>query len=58
MQAIDLLNVEEKVLITLFYFEEKSIEEIGEVLKLSSGNVKVKLHRTRKKIYLLMNGDE
>lgn len=58
MQAIDLLNVEEKALITLFYFEEKSIEEIGEVLKLSSGNVKVKLHRTRKKIYLLMNGDE
>ena len=52
------MNVEEKVLITLFYFEEKSIEEIGEVLKLSSGNVKVKLHRTRKKIYLLMNGDE
>ena len=58
MQAIDLLNVEEKALITLFYFEEKSIEEIGEGLKLSSGNVKVKLHRTRKKIYLLMNGDE
>jgi RNA polymerase sigma-70 factor, ECF subfamily len=27
-------------------------------VKLSSGNVKVKLHRTRKKIYLLMNGDE
>lgn len=58
IQVIDLLTVEEKALITLFYFEEKSIEEIGEVLKLSSGNVKVKLHRTRKKIYLLMNGDE
>ena len=50
IQAIDLLNVEEKALITLFYYEEKSIEEIGEVLKLSPGNVKVKLHRTRKKI--------
>lgn len=42
IQAIDLLNVEEKALITLFYYEEKSIEEIGEVLKLSPGNVKVK----------------
>ena len=42
----------------LFYYEEKSIEEIGEVLKLSPGNVKVKLHRTRKKIYVLMNGKE
>lgn len=49
IQAIDLLNVEEKALITLFYYEEKSIEEIGEVLKLSPGNVKVKLHRTRKR---------
>ena len=58
IQAIDLLNVEEKALITLFYYEEKSIEEIGEVLKLSPGNVKVKLHRTRKKIYVLMNGKE
>ena len=56
IQAIDLLNVEEKALITLFYYEEKSIEEIGEVLKLSPGNVK--LHRTRKKIYVLMNGKE
>ena len=50
IQAIDLLNVEEKALITLFYYEEKSIEEIGEVLKLSPGNVKVKLHRTRKNL--------
>ena len=58
IQAIDLLNVEEKALITLFYYEEKSIEEIGEVLKLSPGNVKVKLHRTRKKIYVLMSGKE
>ncbi len=52
IQAIDLLNVEEKALITLFYYEEKSIEEIGEVLKLSPGNVKVKLHRTRKKRFM------
>lgn len=55
VQAIHWLNVEEKALITLFYYEEKSIEEVAEILKLSPGNVKVKLHRTRKKIYLLMN---
>ena len=54
-QAINRLNGEEKALITLFYYEEKSMEEIGEVLKLSLSNVKVKLHRTRKKIYVLMN---
>ena len=30
-QAIDQLSGEEKALITLFYYEEKSMEEIGEV---------------------------
>ena len=53
--AIDQLSGEEKALITLFYYEEKSMEEIGEVLKLSISNVKVRLHRTRKKICVLMN---
>ncbi|MEG1160913.1 RNA polymerase sigma factor [Bacteroides sp.] len=54
-QAIDRLTVEEKALITLFYYEEKSIEETGEILNLSQANVKVRLHRTRKKLYVLMN---
>ena len=45
IHAIDRLTAEEK----------RSMEEISEILKLSSGNVKVKLYRTRKKIYLLMN---
>lgn len=55
-KAIDKLSGEEKALITLFYYEEKSMEEVGEVLKLTVSNVKVRLHRTRKKIYILMNG--
>lgn len=54
-KAVDQLNGEEKALITLFYYEEKSVEEIAEVTKLSVNNVKVRLHRTRKKIYVLMN---
>ena len=48
--------IEEKTLISLFYYEEKSIDEIGIVLSMSASNVKVKLHRTRKKICVLMNG--
>lgn len=54
-RAIDQLSGEEKALITLFYYEEKSMEETAEVLKISVANVKVRLHRTRKKIYVLMN---
>ncbi|WP_321335479.1 RNA polymerase sigma factor [uncultured Bacteroides sp.] len=55
VQAIELLNAEEKAVITLFYYEEKSIEEVGEVLNLTVSNVKVRLHRIRKKLYLLMS---
>ena len=53
--AVDLLSVEEKALITLFYYEEKSTEEVGGILKLTVANVKVRLYRVRKKLYLLMN---
>lgn len=57
VSAIDKLNVEEKALITFFYYENKSMEEISGILKLSLSNVKVKLHRTRKKIYVLMTNN-
>jgi len=53
--AVSRLNAEEGVLITLFYKEEKSIDEVASILKLTPVNVKVKLHRTRKKLYVLIN---
>ncbi len=56
IQAIDRLTPEEKALITLYYYEEKSLEEASEILGLTLSNAKVRLHRTRKKLYVLMNG--
>lgn len=53
-EAIGKLNVEEKTLITLFYTEDKSVAELARVLDLTLENVKVKLHRVRKKLYVLM----
>ena len=53
-EAITKLNVEEKTLITLFYTENKSVAELARVLDLTPENVKVKLHRVRKKLYVLM----
>ena len=53
--AIDQLSGEEKALITLFYYEEKSMEEIGEVLKLSISNVKYGFIVPGKRICVLMN---
>lgn len=56
-KAIDQLSPDERGIITLFYMEEKTIEDIAAVTGLSNSNVKVKLHRIRKKLYLMLNGD-
>jgi len=45
------LNPEDYLLVTLYYFEEKSVDEISEIANISQSNVKVKLFRTRKKLY-------
>jgi RNA polymerase sigma-70 factor, ECF subfamily len=55
--AIDRLNPEEKALITLYYTESKPLSEVALILNLSADNAKVKLHRTRKKIVLLLNSE-
>ena len=56
-QALDCLNIEDKSLLKLFYNEEKSINELAELLQLSVANVKVKMHRARKKLVLLIKGE-
>jgi RNA polymerase sigma-70 factor (ECF subfamily) len=50
-QAIDNLNPEEKVLITLYYMDEKPINDIASILGLTPENIKVKLFRVRRKLY-------
>lgn len=45
-----LLPSDEAFLLTLFYFEELSLEEISETIGLTPNNVKVKLFRSRKKL--------
>lgn len=50
--AINLLNEEESTVINLFYLQESSIKEICEITGLTESNVKIKLHRGRKKLLL------
>ena len=45
------LPEKEYLIITFYYKEECSIGEIAEITGLSESNVKVKLHRIRKKLY-------
>ncbi|GAA4270974.1 RNA polymerase sigma factor [Aquimarina gracilis] len=48
------LPQDEAVIITLYYFEEKSVKEIVEIVGLTADNVKIKLYRSRKKLYSIL----
>jgi len=53
-KALLQLPEDERVLLTLFYFEELPLKEISEITKISYDNVKIKLHRSRKKLYHIL----
>jgi len=53
-KALGQLLPDERALVTLFYMQEKQIDEIASITGLSISNVKVKLHRIRKKMLVLM----
>lgn len=56
--AMEKLEAEERILVTLYYMEEKSMAEIAFIQGMKENNVKVKLHRIRKKLYLLIKQEE
>ena len=49
--AIEQLKDDDALLITMYYLNENSIDEISEITQLTLSNVKVKLHRARKRFY-------
>ena len=49
--AIESLAETDAVVVTLFYYDELSLEEIAAVTGLSNSNIRVKLHRSRKLMY-------
>ena len=49
------LNPKERAVINLFYLEEMDTKEVAEITKMSVSNVKVSIHRARKKLYTIMN---
>jgi RNA polymerase sigma-70 factor (ECF subfamily) len=48
--CIELLPSEDSFLLTLYYFEELSLDEISKIVGLKPNNVKVKIFRSRKKL--------
>ena len=57
-QAMNKLEADERALITLYYLEEKPLAEVAFILGMTEGNAKVKLHRIRKKLYVLIKNQE
>ncbi len=57
-KALTKLNPEERALVSMFYTEDLAINEIAEITGQSIANVKVRLHRTRKKLYNFMQDGE
>ena len=49
-EVVDALPTMEGLLVTLFYIDENSVEEISSITNLSATNIKVKLFRARKKL--------
>jgi RNA polymerase sigma-70 factor (ECF subfamily) len=48
------LSPDEQTLINLFYYEDLPMHDIAYVLGLGSGNVATRLHRIRKKLYIII----
>ena len=57
-RAMEQLEADERALITLYYMEEKSLAEVAFIVGLTEANVKVKLHRIRKKLYIFIKNQE
>ena len=54
-KALSTLPRTDNLIISLYYYHGKDLEEISEIVGLSQNNVKVKLFRIRKKLLIEMN---
>jgi len=50
-QVLEQLNEDDALFLNLYYLNENTIEEISEITGLTYTNVKVKIHRARKRFY-------
>lgn len=53
--ALNKLPEDDQVLVTLYYYENQSMDEISMITGLTVSNIKVKIHRARKKMYELLH---
>lgn len=58
LAAIERLTPDERAIITLHYFQNLQLGEVAQITGLTLSNVKVRLMRTRRKLYLLMTHEQ
>ena len=54
-QALGEMSMEDSLLLTLYYLQEQTLDEIEEITGIAKENAKVKIHRARKKMYLIID---
>ncbi|WP_323788100.1 RNA polymerase sigma factor [Psychroserpens sp.] len=53
-KCIDILPSEESFLLTLYYFDDLSLDEISKIVGITANSIKVKLFRSRKKLATIL----
>ncbi len=53
--ALEKLPEDDQVLVTLYYYESQSMDEISMITGLTVSNIKVKIHRARKRMYSFLH---
>lgn len=53
-QALDYLPPDEQALINLFYYDDLPLREIAEIVDAPPGTIATRLHRTRKKLFSII----
>ena len=52
--SIALLTPDEQTLITLYYYDNRPLADIAYILDLEAGTIATRLHRIRRKLFILM----
>jgi RNA polymerase sigma-70 factor (ECF subfamily) len=56
-RAVQALPAMQRVAVVLFYFEDRPIADIADILDISDGSVKVHLHRARQRLAAILEGE-
>ena len=56
-RAIAMLQPDERALVTLFYYDDRPMSECASILGCTESAAKVRLHRIRKKLYVMIKSE-